>query len=81
MVGYQSDEVEQLEKIPEEEMEPLKVNPLTKEIIEITSLVSQGLSFKEIVDEVDLTEAYLLKQFINMPSLPRPYDIAKYLDD
>lgn len=80
MIGYQPEEVSSWDKIPENEMEPLKVTPLTKEIIEITSLVAQGLSFEEVAEEVNLTDKYLLKQFESMPSLPRPYDIKKYLD-
>lgn len=81
MIGYDKEKISELDEIKPDVYEPVQPKPLIRDIIQITSLVSENRSFKEIAKLTGKTQISLKKEFQEMPSLPRPYDIKKYIDE
>lgn len=74
MIGYNRKEISKLEPLDKNVMEPVLPGPLSRKIIMIISLVAGGKSFKEIAQLLGVQELTLKRDFLEMPSLPRPHD-------
>lgn len=79
IIGYDEKKINALEKLNEDDFEPVKANTFLQCVICVVSMVAENKTFQDIKEELDCTEIYLKQLFINTPSLPRPYDIHKYI--
>lgn len=81
MIGYNKKEIFELEQLDSKDFEPILPDSLTKKIIMIISLVNEKYSFSEIAKELKMKEISLKRNFLEMPTLPRPFDWNKKFPD
>lgn len=80
MIGYNREEIEKMSVIDPGVYEPVQPTTPVRDIIQVTSFVAEGLGFMDIVENMKKTPRTVMRLFLDIPSLPRPKDFDKYVN-